>query len=646
MNDVCKYLEILTEFAKRHLQTHFNLEALNFDNFEIVNSYLIYQSIKDKKKKTNTLIYIPSKKTKSRFYIPTIFMIALYDFVDNFVDDTTIFNEGDVVQKNGQRYEIERFENNTVYLVKKDANNTRVSISPNKLKSYLLTTANLKNQRVKTKFKLYKSFFNQVIKDELDYLPSKFKYKSVIVTDKKIVDEIKKHDVNGKKIHKAFPFQYITKTGKTTDNIPIDPMIYIVNDYETARNHILDKGIKIRNVAIIGASKYREHHLEISEDLNNNRFENCLLIGNSDISENAIPNLCKWNWTLPELDYFNYFETYPITKVVALNELFSQSLNDFNLTVTGIETEYGINLKGLYKFVRTLLPITLTSKESRLTSQLENTLAYFDKEGHDITESAFYEIDEYDYEDSWENMLTKFKALIDCKRGECSKFQKVLDFERIDYMVVPKDFIAIWREEINRGVIRNVISFKEFEALEKSNKTIVFLGFYGYRHLKSMLYSTNKIHIILYPSEKEHFDNCHNRFKKEIYNELKKSDRKTISDISFKETEQIEDVSELIQRLFEQSEDVKTNPDFTSNYESHLAYFLTFEDDSESLELDENKAVLLNINGKERDEKVKNLKSGDKIRVYDNSTKDELYNIALKSDDTGKFKEFEKFSNL
>jgi hypothetical protein len=174
-------------------------------------------------------------------------------------------------------------------------------------------------------------------------LPSKFKYKSVIITDKKIVDELKKHKINDEKIHKAFPFQYVAKSGKQTDNIPIDPMIYIVNDYETARKHIFEKGIKVRNVTIIGSNKYKEHHLQISEDLNSKKIENCLLIGSSDISENAIPNLYKWKWTLQELNYFNYFETYSINKILVINEQFSQYLNDFNDTIKEIEKEYGVS---------------------------------------------------------------------------------------------------------------------------------------------------------------------------------------------------------------------------------------------------------------------------------------------------------------
>ena len=58
MKDVKKYIEILTEFAKKKLKTHFQIEKLDLDNFETINSYLIYQTIKENRKQKNTLIYI------------------------------------------------------------------------------------------------------------------------------------------------------------------------------------------------------------------------------------------------------------------------------------------------------------------------------------------------------------------------------------------------------------------------------------------------------------------------------------------------------------------------------------------------------------------------------------------------------------
>jgi len=369
-------------------------------------------------------------------------------------------------------------------------------------------------------------------------------------------------------------------------------------------------------------------------------------VGSSDFSENAIPNLLKWKWTFPELDYFNYFETFPINKISVEDIPFSKVLIEFDSVVNKAENEYGINLKELYKFVRNVLPIIIPSKKSRLISQLENTLMYFEKEGKDIVETALDEIGEYDYEDVWSEILEKFKILIDCKKISQSKFEEIKRFQRIDYVVVPKEYCDFWADEMKNRNVKNIISFKEFNQLEVKNKTIVFLGFFGYNHLKSMMYNSNKINILLYPQEDEYFENCLQRLKNETYCELRDSQRKEISEISFNETEHIENVDELIKRLFGQEEESKIDPDDSESYNSNICRVLTFENDTECLELDENKTVLLKINNQERFEKVKNLTVGDRIRVYDNSSKEELYQVALHFDTDGEFSKIEDYSKL
>uniref|UniRef100_UPI004048312E hypothetical protein n=1 Tax=Mariniflexile sp. TaxID=1979402 RepID=UPI004048312E len=292
------------------------------------------------------------------------------------------------------------------------------------------------------------------------------------------------------------------------------------------------------------------------------------------------------------------------------------------------------------------MPIIIPTAKSRLLTQLDNALIYFEKEGEDIVETILSDIGEYDYDDIWNEILDKFFALINSKKTAHYKFQKITEFQKIDYLIVPKEYLEIWQEEINFYKVKNVISFKEFNSLTVKNKTIVFLGFFGYNHLKSMMYSSNKINIILYPQEEIHFNNCENKLNKETYNELKSTDRKTISGISFTEIEQIENIDELINRLFSQDEEAKINPDYSESFATNIIRELTFENDTEKLELDENKTVLLNINQKERFEKVKNLKSGDKIRVYDNSSKEELYQVALEFDINGEFTKIEEFSKL
>ena len=423
-------------------------------------------------------------------------------------------------------------------------------------------------------------------------------------------------------------------------------MIYIVNDYEVVRNYVLNENKSVLNVTFIGQNKYKDHNLEITEDLNSGKIQNCLLIGSADLKNNSIPNLHKWKWTLSELDHFNYFTTYQINKILVENNQFSNALKSFDDTIQQIESEFEINLNELYKYVRNILPIIIPSYKSRLLTQLDNIQVYFEKEGEDIVETALSEIGEYDYDEVWNEILEKYLVLVNIKKTTQCKFQKIKGFKKIDYLVAPKEYIEIWEEEVKNNTIKNIISFKEFNVLDVKNKTIVFLGFFGYNHLKSMMYSANQINILLYPQEEQHFANCVNKLKRETYFELKSSDRKTISDISFKETEQIENIDELINRLFNQDDEKRINPDYSEDFTTNITRELSFENDTEQLELDENKTVLLKTNYKERFEKVKNLKAGDKIRVYDNSSKEELYQVALEFDVNGEFTKIEEFSKL
>ncbi len=648
MKGVNKYLDILTEIAERKLKKQFKIDKLDFDSLGFVNSYLIYQAIKDKKFKKNTLINFPDKETKSEFYIPVIITLSLHSFIDNYILSERLSNTDNELYNHFFSYQFNidldkmpiTFKSKSIIVTEKQYENklkkftsSLFYLSIKKLKKLIDT--NSANKLKPIEYKIYdnrEDFLNDIIE----------------IIGKRDTNFFKEELFNciENDIHKAFPFQYIAKTGKNTNNIPIDPMIYIVNDYQTARTHILDKRNNISNVIFIGANKYKDCHLEISEDLNSKRIENCLLIGSADISENAIPNLYKWKWTLSELNHFNYFTTYPINKILVENEHFSDLLKDFDCLLTQIENDHGIILEELYRFVRNILPVIIPSTDSRLITQLDNTLIYFRKAGEDIVETAFYEIDEYDYEEIWEEILIKFALLIDCKKESHLKFKKIQEFDRIDYLIVPKEYLQIWNEEVNKVKIRNIISFKDFEQLSVKNKTIVFLGFFGYNHLKSMLYNSNKINIILYSQEDDHFKNCFNRFKRETYNELKSSDRKVISDISFRETEKIENIEELIKRLFEKDEETKIDPDYSETYSTDIYRELTFENDTETLELDENKTVLLKTNRKEYFEKVKNLTVGDKIRVYDNSSKEELYQVALEFDTNGEFMKIEGFSSL
>jgi len=642
MKEVDKYLEILTRYSKKKLQEHFEIALLNLNDFEYVNSYLIYQTFKDSKSKNNVLIYIPEKKTRTQFYIPSILTIAIFNFIDNFIDDTTIYSIGDVLQRKGNRYIIVSKTDQSFIIT--DRGNARITINKKSIRKYLITNANIKNNIVKLKFNVFRDFFTQLLNVSEKELPSKFKYKSVIVTDRNIVSELKRYEFNGEKIHKAFPFRYVTRNGRITDNIPIDPLIYIVNDYFTVREHILDKGIKIRNIIFIGKNKYKDYYIEISQDLNENQFENCLFIGSADIEKHAIPNLLKWNWKLPELNYFKYFETHPINRIEVKDVKFEEAILNFDSCLKKYDF---VNLNELYKYVRHVLPITIPDKKSSLMAQLDNTLIHFEKEGEEIVELAFKDSGEYDYEGAWEDIIVNFERIIETKRNSSVKYNALASFERIDFLIVPREYINIWRDEISNRNIKKTITFKEFNQIENiKNKTIVFLGFYGYSHLKSIIFNTNKIYLILYPQEIDYFNNSFNKLKRETINELRNKDRVLLSELSYKEVETTENIEELIERLFKEDDTLKINPDYPDVFTNSYNREISFENDNEILVLDENKTVLVKKGKEWRSDLVKNLKLGQTIKVYDNTTKEELYKIAFKYDNDGVFNKIEYYSVL
>lgn len=639
--DVSLYLQDLTQKVSSELNKSFDIEKLGFSDFEQINSYLIHSSIN----KCNTFIQVP-KKQKTQFYLPAIIIIAICDFIDNWIDNETLFQIGDIIQKNGKRKEISKINSNGSYEVTGN-DKAKFTLTKEQIKTYIKTTADLSRGNPKLKFSMYKNFFNEILREgELRFLPSTFKYKSVIITDKSIEKELKEYKVNNENIHKAFPFRYVTKTGKIIDNIPIDPMIYIVNDYDAFRKHILSKGVNIRNVIIIGQNKYKEQCGSISSDLRSKKFESCVLIGSSDIPYNAIPNLLKWHWTELELNYFDCLETHAISEKITENTEFEDSIQAFHKKVKQIENKYEIDLRELYRYANRVMPLITTSPESRLAIQLDNILEYFKRKGKDVAETAFYEIDEYDYEDEWIEILDEFSRIISLKKADTSKISMLNAFNKIDYLVVSKQYLEIWKEELHNRKIKNIINYKEYEQLKKANKVIVFLGFYGYRHLKSMMYSPNKIHILLYQNEKEHLDSCMQRLQNDTFQKINEPDRVTLAGVKFNIPVDEESISELIERLFEhQTEEDIGERNFYLSGDSNLIRRIEFGD-KEVMELEDSKKIMLKVNGKEREEVVRNLAIGDKIRVYDNSSKKELYQVALNADEEGQFGEIEKYSHL
>jgi hypothetical protein len=53
----------------------------------------------------------------------------------------------------------------------------------------------------------------------------------------------------------------VNKSGEVYPDTPFDPLLIVVNDFNTAKEHFIEKGIPIDTIVFIGDTKYRYNPL-------------------------------------------------------------------------------------------------------------------------------------------------------------------------------------------------------------------------------------------------------------------------------------------------------------------------------------------------------------------------------------------------
>lgn len=648
-NSINNYISSLVNEAKKTLLKEYGIERFGFSEFKLVNAFIVFKAIE---KKINTLIKISNKNDRSNFYVPTIFILALQNFFKNYVLGDNEYNIGDVIQdKKGNRYKIISLKNGR-YKTHNPKNNTIGSFSKKYINKYTIVKGDLLEGKAKVKFDAYINFFNSIFHVG-KILPSKFKYKSIVVTNKDIIDNLKDFEYRGLKINKAFPFEYWPTSsdgsvGNINPNLPLDPMFYIVSEYETASNFILkNSSINIENVFIIGSNKYRNVIPIISNDIRSKKFKNCILIGTEDID--GIMDLYKWNWTAPEINIFTKTNITPINKVEINYPELSKEITITHDQINSIEREYCISIRSLYGIIRKIFSIVGTDSNSRLNNQISTFQHYIEKKIAEIIEDKFFEIGKFEIEEILKSIKYQLKLIFQLVVKKSLKYGALKKIRNLDFLVVPSDDINVWNENlINIGFNNSrAISFKEFEYIRFDNpKNICFLSFYGYNQLVSMIQSNHKIIILLYDEENKLYEKYHSRYEDIIYNEIQSPDRKKICSINIKKKSKIEQINDLIERFYnqEQIENVDMGH-YSKSYLGVNTYQIEYEDGYIQT-LESNKNIMLIENNVPRGEKIHNLIPGDTIRVYDNCKKEQLYKMAYKDDSGGRFKQIEYCSNL
>lgn len=92
-----EYIEQLIQLSRIELQKNYKIADFGFDNFELINFYLINNALNQYSYSLS--INIPKREDKRDFYIPVLLSVAATLFFQNFVDDKTSYEVGEIVQK-------------------------------------------------------------------------------------------------------------------------------------------------------------------------------------------------------------------------------------------------------------------------------------------------------------------------------------------------------------------------------------------------------------------------------------------------------------------------------------------------------------------------------------------------------------------
>jgi len=671
--------------SKKNIEKEFTLSKLDLNSFQKINASLIIEAFC--KQKTNLLISLPTNELIRNAFEIVLLIPILKCFVYNSSIHKSV-NLGDIILKIGcgTISSVKAIVDENVHVLP-ILTTKRVELSIEeqflivgkkiKIKIAEIESRATLGQRQKGLENLRSKLLEE-IRQQLTIInyysnrnisfPTKHKKKIIFVASKKEFLNL---------IPSCIPFQYINKNGEIYPDTQFDPLLYVVNDFETAKEFIIDNDIEIDTIIFIGSNKYKST-TAITRLYRQEKFNRCIFVGTEDIESTDKFKVLKWNWTLPEIKYFSSFTNSNINLTRISHSDLSNAILDYIKVVNNAEQQNHnlINIKKCLRFIRKIYKTTALNHE-RIKSMANTILNEFEKEVKELFQDEYQSIDK-DYKCDYELLKFQFEKIIKIVKNDNGKARWLKDNNQIiDYIVVPKSVKGYWQKEIERCLqaqqtiakvksladlsnIQNkeyplqfykglrstqVITLREFEQKEPDTKRYLFLSFYGSgvypETLLERMYAKNvNSEILLYDDEYKAFQYYLHKFNDRTVSEFRSSDREELNGIKYSDAQSIntENIDEWIKFLID-------SDSFKSLKKEEIRYELIFEENTKRLKERESKNVY--VEGyEERHKEIKDLKKGDKVRIYQNPDIEILHDIIKMTDENELFSRVDKFSQL
>lgn len=461
------YIIRLTQEVKSNIQNDFNFNNVafkDFSSFDFINFYLIYKYILNEEKE-DFFISIPEDEYRPNFFASIFHSLVLIKLFQNYFYHN---NHKPVLQTNDLVYGKIGKENRILIIKgvgpdtlrihlkfpKKNENGAVNTLIP--FKNQTKINPNLTNGRNTVKYiDTYKEFLNENFGVNFPFITD-FSKRTLVISETTFFSE-----------NDSLPVNYTNKKGKNKNELPFfNYLIECCNDFNTAKNYLLDNEYTFDEIVIIGDAKYRNCFVEILQECKwKAKVKNIIAIGTNEPSTEH--TFKKWLWSNQEIRLSNNENIKIISKEVVKYENLYNELINFSSVIEKYKTEKSIDLTFVLKYLNFFYKIIVVDSNisKGLYQEYADRLMYYftsDSFEEDL-KNNFYKSDIYnpsEINECKEQIIQYFKSVSTKLQERNPKWEVIVRKSRElqkFYLLVEKKSYDIIKNQLQKYRVNNVI---------------------------------------------------------------------------------------------------------------------------------------------------------------------------------------------
>lgn len=661
------HLEVLSNISNLFdmQKNHFT----KFCTFDLVNFHLISQYILDENKK-DFFISIPEDEYRPNFFASifhSIVLIKLYQNYFNYENTAPELTKGDLIYRKYNR-------EHRIFIVK-DTFSEQIRINfrfPKKNEigirdfqfdkpHFTKLNPNLIDTRNSAKnVDSYREFLSSNFNEDFPFITD-FKNRTLVIAEKQFFNE-----------SKFLPIRYTNRNGKISNDLPFfSYLVECCNDFNSAKEFLLNHNQNFDEIIIIGDSKYRDNFAFILQEKYRDKYKNIILIGSE--KPNSENQFLEWSWSNDEIKVANNEELNSLTKIALSNDKLHSLFTELKSEIENIKEESKVNLVFMLKYSNFFLRMILVNTNlSRGIFQeyLDRLNHYFQSETFvEEVNNLFFEKDIYN-PDTIKNytnrIFDRFSEISASLENENLKWNYIKQKANSNqgksiYLVVEKkNYDAVNNQLLNERINNiRLISDKRIDNsklyLDKwlndeqnsQNKLVVIPYLNNMELFTKIKGIKGSCEILCYENLDEiSFDNVERSYQNQESIKLTHNDRVKFIQTNFSYISEIKkrDLDDVFAFDLD-NENFKNNPYEAIDLPKEKAVYEIRFDDLTTEKFDSSKGVFLIENGEQIKTTIGELYNNATIRFYQNNSKEEFRKILKIFDTENLLDSFDEYSN-